>query len=226
MSAYIEAFNALAASQGSAYSIPDVTLWLPATQDCISSAPEAEQRVRKQLKDLGNMSMDLIGHCIQISALASQALCSAGIRHTFTVGNVVVDGVPYFDITPASLASAYAEGYIETKVINAHAWITLECGTVLDATILPSLAYRRHKKRLKLIQCIHRSDVPGPKSISHIPMILGPMFAVRTNWQRSEMAFSLAQQWIIAIDELLSARPNREVHSDVPATASRYQDRG
>ena len=204
---YLEVFNRLAASQGSDYGLqdtPDAILWIKADPTRKSDLSTIVPMVRRDLKQLGLTSTDLIGRCFRVAIGVSRRLCSAGVRHTFTVGDVLVDGTAFYKATPDSLRREYENGFVEGQPINAHAWITLECGTVLDMTILPSVAYHRHGRKLKLIQSIYTSNAPSPYKITHVPMILGPMFAVRTCVGTFPESLDVASRWITDIDEMMS----------------------
>lgn len=203
MTTYIDQFNELARSQDSKYGVSDTKLWTQVCTESESQVDLAGELARSVIKSFCETPTDLIGKCFNISSVISIALCKAGIRHVFTVGDVKFKGTSYFNVTRDSLERSFSLGYERTKTLDAHAWITLSCGTVIDATIIPSIAYHKFGKHLKFIQSLYRSDLPTKYPIAHQPLLLGPMFSIRTNWEPSELAVLQAQKWIMSIDSLL-----------------------
>lgn len=204
MKDYQEQFNFLVKSQSSEYGIANARLWAEIDPNYSSQLAEAVPIIKNIIKMICASPSELIGKCFNITSIISIALCDAGIKHIVTVGDVTINGVPYFNVTKESLYRSFCLGYEETKKLDAHAWITLSCGTIIDATILSSIAHHKFKKRLKFNQSLYISNLPSKYAVVHQPMILGPMFGIRTNWERSEMAVMQAHRWIISINTLLS----------------------
>ena len=124
--------------------------------------------------------------CFRVARELSYVLFELGIRHTVTVGDIeLVDGL-YVGVTFDKLRQDVAEGYqldvIDSrsfgKPINAHAWITLENGCVIDATVLAS----QHRKRsnstdvLSFEDAVYYTGKPDTPVIRHIPMMTGLVY--------------------------------------------------
>jgi hypothetical protein len=129
---------------------------------------------------------ELPGQCFRVARELSYILFDLGIRHTVTVGDIaLVDGL-YVGLTLEKLQQDIAEGYLLDfvdglpvgKPIDAHAWITLENGCVIDATILAS----QHRKSsnasefLRFEDAIYYSGKPSTPIIRHIPMLTGLVY--------------------------------------------------
>lgn len=69
----------------------------------------------------------------------------------------------------------FKEGVPVGKLAQGHAWLTLENGAVIDATILAS----RHRKAfgdealLSFADAIYYTGKPGTPVVRHIPMLTG-----------------------------------------------------
>lgn len=128
----------------------------------------------------------LPGKCFRVARELSYILFDLGIRHTVTVGDIaLVDGL-YVGLTLEKLLHDVAEGYQLDfvdgrpvgKPIDAHAWITLENGCVIDATILAS----QHRKSstpsefLPFEDAIYYSGKANTPIIRHIPMLTGLVY--------------------------------------------------
>ncbi|WP_413494053.1 hypothetical protein [Shewanella baltica] len=197
---YLDRFNEVALSQKSMTS--EINLWCPIDTAAVSTADLADQVIRRSLKVVGFTPKDLIGKCFNAITGASNALLAENIRHTVTIGDVHVKGKSYFNTSPQVIQEEMEQGFVPNAPIQAHAWITLEDGTILDLTILSSLANKEKRKIPKMIKAIFRSDEPARKDLTHIPYMLGPMFIIRTTLEPSEMSLQFAQSWAIRIDDL------------------------
>ena len=128
----------------------------------------------------------LPGACFRIARELSYVLFELGIRHTITVGDVeLVDGL-YVGLTLEKLMQDVEGGYQVDFVdgvpvgmpIEAHAWITLENGFVIDATILAS----QHRKSsnpstlLSFEDAIFYTGKPETPVIRYIPMMTGLVY--------------------------------------------------
>lgn len=126
------------------------------------------------------------GRCFRIARDLSYILFELGVRHTVTVGDIeLVDGL-YVDLTLEQLQHDVAEGYgldfqngcPVGRPINAHAWITLENGCVIDTTILPS----QHRKSanpselLTFADAVYFSGKQHTPVVRHIPMMTGLVY--------------------------------------------------
>ncbi|EIU2546417.1 hypothetical protein ABZQ74_31520 [Pseudomonas aeruginosa] len=128
----------------------------------------------------------LPGMCFRVARELSYVLFERGVRHTVTVGDVeLVDGF-YVGVTVDQLLQDVADGYQLDfkggrpvgKPIHAHAWITLENGCVIDATVLAS-QHRKSpsaKELLSFEEAVYYTGKPGTPVIRHIPMMTGLVY--------------------------------------------------
>lgn len=128
----------------------------------------------------------LPGRCFSLARELSYILLELGIRHTVTVGDIeLVDGL-YVGLTLDRLQQDVAEGYgldfqngrPVGRPINAHAWITLENGCVIDTTILPS-QHRKSQNPSELLtfaEAVYFSGKQHTPVIRHIPMMTGLVY--------------------------------------------------
>lgn len=131
----------------------------------------------------------LPGMCFRVARELSYVLFELGIRHTVTVGDIeLVDGM-YVGLNQDKLKQDLDEGYQLDfdngrpvgRPIDAHAWITLEDGTVIDSTILPS-QHRKQKgssQPLPFEEAVYFSGKPNTPVIRHIPMMTGFVYHQR-----------------------------------------------
>jgi hypothetical protein len=225
MNKYKSAFNELVSNPSLDSSFGEAILWVPIDTSVESRAEEAARLIRQMLKNLRISPPMLIGHCFLYTRNASMMLCDEGIVHTVTVGNVNVDGRPYFLTTHQSLKQEFELGYVAGEPAHAHTWLTLHCGSIIDLTILSSLAHREKRSPLKMIQAIYCDDVSTNNRIQHVPMLLGPMYQCKVVTEPNESQFHMQYQWIMKIDTLLeSVQPS--LPPGGPAAASRQQGRG
>ena len=115
-----------------------------------------------------------------------------------------LSGCPYFEISAEPIDQDIRAGFLEGEILNAHTWLTLMCGTVIDLTILPSIHHKQNRRPLKFIQALYQSDKPGSYGITHEPLFLGPMFQIRCSGSRDETGLGSSFEWVKSIDELLS----------------------
>ncbi|OAJ47777.1 hypothetical protein [Pseudomonas marginalis] len=128
----------------------------------------------------------LPGKCFRVARELSYVLFQLGIRHTVTVGDVaLIDGL-YAGVAPDKLLSDVSMGYQLDfmdgrpvgRPIDAHAWITLENGCVIDATVLAS----QHRKSLNPSELLSFQDAiyytgkPNTPVMHHIPMLTGLVY--------------------------------------------------
>lgn len=140
-------------------------------------------------RDLGSFlpNTDVLpGGCFRMARELSYILLELGIRHTVTVGDIeLVDGL-YVGLTIDRLMQDVAEGYgldfingrPVGRPINAHAWITLENGYVIDTTILPS-QHRKSRNPAELLSfadAVYFSGKQHTPIVRHIPMMTGLVY--------------------------------------------------
>lgn len=141
-------------------------------------------------------SSALAGKCYILVREASYVLHDNGIKHSLTIGNVKVNGKPYFTTTLESLTKEVENGYIPFEPANAHAWLTLDSGQILDLSILASIANKNKEKELSVFDAILVSKNDTPSKLEHIPMFtgFGYHFKVVTN-QNIDSRFDVYLQW-------------------------------
>ncbi len=139
------------------------------------------------LRELGN-THNLSGDCFGIIYVLSQELWAEGIKHTHTVGNVFINDKPYYEgVTNDSIQSDLVPDAVDYDTpVNSHTWITLEDGTIIDATILPSLNINRRKKKkaLNVVKALYDSKsgcnrIDDKWKIDHKPYYLGPDYYLK-----------------------------------------------
>jgi hypothetical protein len=199
---YIEKFNKIAKEQEPFRD--GVKLWSPIESNKNSDIDKVLLIIRKSLKWLGIKPADMVGRCFNMVMGVSHALISEGVKHTITIGDVKVDSKSYFKATIESIYKDFDAGYLPDKPAEAHSWITLEDGTIIDLTILPSIANMKNKKQLKMIQAIYVSKNENCE-IKHIPFFLGPMYIVVTGIEPNEKSMQIVGKWLSSIDALHSS---------------------
>jgi hypothetical protein len=203
LNTYIETFNNLARTQEGFNTSADIKPWIIAQENIDIDTDKVIQLIRSTLKKHYECTEQLIGECFGTVQIASEALLHNGIRHTVTIGNVLVNGKPYFNVSDESIMNDLNEGYIPNEPANAHAWITLENGCIVDMTILSSLAHHKlNKKPPKWIKSIYTSNETNSMKLSHIPYHLGPEYIIRVVNGPSDHAFVHAYNWMTAIDDM------------------------
>jgi len=125
----------------------------------------------------------LPGMCFPIAREVSHVMMDLKIKHAITVGDIhLADGV-YVGLSHASLHKELGEGY---QIVfnesglpcaapaNAHAWITLENGQIIDATILAS-QHRKSGKggKLSFEEAFYYFGTPGAPAMKHVPYMTG-----------------------------------------------------
>lgn len=94
--------------------------------------PVIDAIVTDFLDGVVNDSAGLSGNCFGLVREASYVLFELGIDNSVTIGNVSVNSNPYFTTTEDTLASEMREGFRPDIPANAHAWLTLDSGQILD----------------------------------------------------------------------------------------------
>ncbi|NMV39656.1 hypothetical protein [Ralstonia insidiosa] len=141
-SQYLRSFNdAMARSQGNNW--PELNAQLN-----VDPAQALDlQAIRKAVADHFSVdyvsdTWELAGRCFLVAREMSYVLFGLRIPHAVTIGNVQLDGQPYFTTTLESLAKEFSDGYVGNTPANAHCWLTLADGSILDGSLLPSISHR------------------------------------------------------------------------------------
>lgn len=200
---YIAAFNNLCETQPPFCAEPRPQLWEAVDPPHPSSTDTAIRIIRKELSGQGIRPIDMLGNCFKFVRISSFALMRERIRHTVTIGNVMINGKAVYKTSAASIAKDMEDGYDESTTAEAHAWITLQNGAVIDLTILSHLANREKRKPLKLITGIFGSDLPSGHQIHYFPYFLGPAYMLRVTTPPDPAAITLSHAWVLGIDKLL-----------------------
>ena len=137
--------------------------------------------IAKELSEFLPHTEVLPGNCFQISRELSYILFNLGIRHTITIGDVELSDGLYLGLSAEKLVRDVTDGDKLDSADNlpaskhAHAWITLENGIVLDATLLASL--HRKSSNPEEVLCfedsVYFTGKPNTPVIQHIPMMTG-----------------------------------------------------
>lgn len=155
----------------------------------------------------------LVGSCFMMVRDASYVLHKNRFRHTLTIGNVLVDGKPYYETTPDSLRAEIHKGYVANKPAIAHAWLTLDSGQIVDLTILASLAHavRREEDCIGLANAILVSLPDENSSIRHLPMLTGFGYHIRVVSHYLDNNFGIYMQWLLDYHNLWEQWGNEKV---------------
>ncbi|CAH0530703.1 hypothetical protein CTH30272_03045 [Allocatenococcus thiocycli] len=139
----------------------------------------------------------LVGSCFKVVREASYVLNELGVPHYLTIGDVTYKGKPYYRTTVGSIFKEIKQGYVPHAPANAHAWLTLESGQVVDLTILSSVNKREHpESELPWSQAIYVSSSEDSSELSHTPILQGFGYHLNVVSHPFEMNYSIYVQWI------------------------------
>lgn len=123
----------------------------------------------------------LRGKCFQVTRDISYIFLNLGVRHAVTVGDVeLVDGL-HVGLNLEKFMRDVADGYEFVdgipagKRIDPHAWITLENGFVVDATVLASQECKGSNLEEVLLfeDAVYVTGKPNSPVVRHVPMMTG-----------------------------------------------------
>ena len=139
----------------------------------------------------------LPGKCFAIVREASYVLFEMGIDNVITIGNVSANSKRQFSIVQAQLDNDISTGFVSNQPANAHAWLTLDTGQILDPTILPSWAYHDEDRVMDLDDAIYLSGHPCEALLSYDPFVTGFVYHLRvvTHPMASE-SFTKYLEWL------------------------------
>jgi hypothetical protein len=143
--------------------------------------------------------------CFRVARELSYVLFELGIRHAVTVGDIELVDEWYVGVSLSQLLQDVAEGYQLDywdgrhigRPINAHAWITLENGCIIDATILAS-QHRKSSNPTELLsfgESVYYTGKPHTPVISHIPMMTGFVYHQKVLTASMDADFHNYCQW-------------------------------
>lgn len=137
--------------------------------------------IAKEFSDFLPHTEVLPGNCFQISRELSYIFFNLGIRHTITIGDVELSDGLYLGLSVEKLVRDVTDADKLDSVDNlpaskhVHAWITLENGVIIDATILASL-HRKCSTSMEALtfeDAVYFSGKPNTPLIRHIPVMTG-----------------------------------------------------
>lgn len=144
---------------------------------CLKKEPYGKQVIDTIVADfldgVVTSASALIGNCFCATREASYALFEAGIDNSLTIGNVAVNGKPRYTTTAATIRTEMQKGYVPSKPANAHAWLTLNTGQVVDLTVLASYYHHSGLKVPPLEDAIYLSGHTRSEPVTHTPYLTG-----------------------------------------------------
>lgn len=167
-------------------------------------------KIRHEMKVRHERPEDWARQCFGTINHVSHVLIECEIPHMIVVGNIKVDGRLYYPTTPESLARDMEVGYEPGVAANAHTWVKLQSGTIIDAGIIPSLS-RQMGRRIKWNEAIYTGSESGAwcgRRLAFVPMIFGLDYyrkvVIATNGTTAPEHFMerYAADWQEALDEL------------------------
>lgn len=201
---YISIFNTIAENQVDLISGHERRPWLKIDSTIIFDLDLIEKLIVKFYQANDIRVRDLVGKCFKNVHLLSLWLLESGIKNTITIGNVAVNGNLKFGCGSLTILDDINRGYIES-VADAHAWITLHNGEVIDLSIIPSSEGNSFKKKhMKPEKCIYFSSKKYEKIYDHVPFYLGDEYIYRVIMQPDEINIAFAQYSAQRIRDLLS----------------------
>lgn len=149
----------------------------------------------------------LPGRCFRIARRLSYILLQLQIKHTVTVGDIQLDRGLYVSTNRQKIKDELKEGYQFAfndagvpigRPIDAHAWVTLENGQILDATILP-LHHRENRsatKPLPFKESIYFHGKENTPTMKHIPLMTGFAYHAMVLMHPKDGNYKDNVQWI------------------------------
>lgn len=158
---------------------------------------------------------DLPGRCFLIARELSYIIGGLNIRHTVTVGDIRLKDGFYVNLSRERLVSDLDGGYQVDmfngipvgKPIDAHCWITLENGQIIDGTILAS----QHRKApaganpLSFEDAIYYTGKEGAPELEFIPMTTGFVYLQRVLTSPQDGDFSTYLKWYKDFHQMMCA---------------------
>ena len=146
-------------------------------------------KIAEVLSEFMSLADVLPGQSFRVVRDLSYALFDLRIRHTVTVGDVeLVDGL-HIGLTHQKLAwdvsgsnqSDFMNRRFAGKPVKAHAWITLEDGSVIDATILATQHCKSSKPKgvFSVLDAVYYTGKTDTPVVRYIPMLTGFVYHQR-----------------------------------------------
>jgi len=124
----------------------------------------------------------LPGNCFWIAREVSCVLFTLRIPHAVTIGDIEITDKHYVGVSKESLTKKLDAGYMIHEDENglpasapatAHAWITLENGQIIDATILASQNRKSGGPPLAFADAFYYFGRPNAPNMRHVPFMTG-----------------------------------------------------
>jgi hypothetical protein len=120
------------------------------------------------------------GRCYLVARDLSYSLLKLKIPHAITIGNVLLDGAPYFTTTLASLRADLDDGYSANEPANAHCWLTLLDGSIVDGTLNASIAHQEGAAEpLSFEQAVYAKRHDEEDRLAYVPLLTGFHYHMR-----------------------------------------------
>lgn len=171
--------------------------------------------IAKDFQQFIDSTDDLPGRCFLIARELSYIIGAMEIRHTVTVGDVRLKDGLYVNIARERLASDLDGGYQVDMVngvpigkpIDAHCWITLENGLVIDATILASQHRKSPAAQIPLTfeEAIYYTGKEGVPDLEYIPMATGFVYLQRVLTSPQDGDFATYLKWYRDFNQMMCA---------------------
>lgn len=190
---YISYFNAIADSQVNPIGGDESRPWIKIDHTIAVDLDFVERLILQFYQANGICTRDLVGKCFKNVHQLSLWLLDSGVKNTITIGNVSVNGNLKFGCDKSTILDDINKGYLES-VADAHSWITLHNGVVIDFSIIPSCEGNSFKrKHMKPEKCIYFSNKKYNKIYEHSPIYLGDEYIYRVIMRPDERSIAFAQ---------------------------------
>ena len=171
------------------------------------------EAIAKDFSDFIRDSDWLPGRCFRIVREISYVLFELKIKHTVTIGDIELKDGKYVNITRKDLIEEIRAGYqIDFneqgvpigKTANAHCWITLENGLIIDATILASQNRKNNDyKPLPFKEAIYYSGKKDTPVVKYIPLITGFAYHYLVLTHEMDGSFDTYMHWYRDFDHVI-----------------------
>lgn len=158
-----------------------IVLAAEALLDCVTSHLQARE-IDSQLT-IDRHAEYLAHNCYELHAAASQYLEAHGVAHDLVLGDVLVNGAPHYDASVDGLLRAAALPLDAAGRVAGHCWLTLEDGTILDATLRAALSdASAQQSAWSLADLIHVATWDPEKGAARLVLDLVGMSAARVEY--------------------------------------------
>lgn len=176
-------------------------------------APALVAAIAKDLHQFIDTTADLPGRSFIVARELSYIIGAMNIRHTVTVGDIRLNDGLHAKVSRERLATDLEAGYqLEGQggtsaagLSDAHCWITLENGQVIDATILATLHQKSSAAAcpLSFMDAIYYSGKPGVPDLEFIPMVTGFVYLQRVLASPQDGHYPLYLTWYRDFNQMM-----------------------